>query len=145
MTEDKIVINLHTKRIRINDGPEYIEFNPLDVGFAERYYSLVKNFKTKADEYSTRASALQAEMGVDDQGIPNNTADMIALVRESCEYINSEIDRIFGAGTSKKVFGDVLELEMFEQFFRGITPFINAARSERLAKYVKPEKTRIMK
>ena len=44
---DNIQIDIGTKKVHINSGPEFIEFNPSDVTFAEKFYQLVKDFNAK--------------------------------------------------------------------------------------------------
>ena len=44
---------------------------------------------------------------------------------------------VFGAGTSEKAFGEAQTLNMFEQFFDGITPYIQGARGQKVSKYRK--------
>jgi len=39
---DNLRIDTGIKKILINDGPEFIEFNPSDVIFAEKFYKLTK-------------------------------------------------------------------------------------------------------
>lgn len=138
--EDRIRIDTGVKRLLINDGPEFIEFNPEDVAFAERFYQLIKDFEAKSEEYKVRSAAITAEKAKDGNGLPVNLPDALKLLREVCEYMRSEIDGLFGTGTSKKVFGEALYLNMFEQFFTEVTPYIRAARGKKVAKYLRPDK-----
>jgi hypothetical protein len=137
---DSIRVETGIKRIQINDGPEFIEFNPSDVVFAERFYQLIKDFEIKQKEYEVRSLEIEKITGKDENGIPNNLPEGLALIREVCEFLKEKIDVLFGKGTSKKVFGDALNLNMFEQFFSGITPFIQVTREEKIAQYI-PTKT----
>jgi len=122
-------------RIAINGDPErVIEFNPGDVLFAERFYQLLAEFEAKESDFSSRADELDRAEG-------DNMGERLAFLHEVCEFMRAKIDALFGAGTSQKAFGDSLSLEMFEQFFTGITPFIKAARNERTAQY-RPRKGR---
>jgi hypothetical protein len=142
---DSLKINTGIKRILINDGPEFIEFNPSDVAFAERFQSLIADFRGKQAEYQARAAELDNQE-LDADGIPVNLTDGLALMREVCTYMRGRIDWLFGAGTSQKVFGDALVLDAFAQFFEGVTPFIQAARSEKAAQYSRPKQSgRVMK
>jgi hypothetical protein len=134
---DSIRIDTGVKRIAINDDPNrVIEFNPEDVSFAERFYGLIKDFETKQVEYDRRSKAIDENKDVDANGIPANTQDGLALLREVCEFMRAEIDALFGAGASQAAFGDALTLDMFEQFFTGITPFIKSARDEKVRRYL---------
>jgi hypothetical protein len=62
-----------------------------------------------------------------------------------CEFLEDRIDHLFGAGTSRKAFGDAMTLDMFEQFFTGIIPFVQTARSSKVARYAPGGKRRAMK
>lgn len=130
-----ITIDTGKLRILINDGPGYIEFNPTDVRFVERFYGLIRDFETKEVEYRTRAEKIDLDKTVDGNGLPTTLPLMIALAHEVCEFMRLKIDELFGSGTSDTVFGDAMSVDMFEQFFKGITPFIQKARTERLTKY----------
>ena len=142
---DSLRIDTGVKKILINDGPEFIEFNPNDVSFAERFYSLIQEFEVKLKDYQARSDEIDGNKELDGNGIPVNFEARIALMREVCEFIRGKIDHLFGDGTSQRVFGNALSLNMFEQFFTGITPFIQKARYEKVAKYQKmPHKKRVM-
>lgn len=106
-----------------------ITFNPKDVLFAEKFYLLVSDFNTHFDAYVKRAEKVVDEA---------NLADSIGLVKEACLYIRSEIDKVFGEGTSQIAFGETLVLEVFPQFFEGLSPYFNQARIEKISKYIPP-------
>jgi hypothetical protein len=137
-TADRMVIDTGVKRIMINDGPAYVEFNPTDVLFAERFYKLLADFKIKIDEYKARADELDRENIGDISGLPSNLPEGLAMMHEICDYMRGQIDYLFGAGTSQKAFGDVYNLSVFDQFFRGLGPFIQTARADKIAQYVRP-------
>jgi hypothetical protein len=143
---DSIRIETGVKRIAINDDPNrVIEFNPSDIAFAERFYKLLQNFEVKQAEYEKRAGELD-DQTLDEHGIPSNIGPGLAFLREVCEYLRGEIDHLFGPNTSQQVFGDALTLDMFEQFFVGITPFVQQTRQEKLARYTQSSRSkRVMK
>lgn len=145
---ESIRIDAGLIRLAINDDPErVIRFNPSDVAFAERFYTLMREFEGKLVEYEAQAKALdEGAKDLDERGLPANLGNSIAFMRETCAYLHERIDYLFGAGTSEKVFEGVLNLEMIGQFFEGITPFIEKTRSERMARYApaKPSR-RVMK
>lgn len=134
---DSIKINTGSKRILINDGPEYIEFNPSDVLFAEKFYRLYSEFGAKQKEYEARSKELDAHKDeLDINGIPVNIEQGIAFLKEVCEYMRGQIDSLFGSGTSQKVFGDALNIDLFGEFFESITPFVQTARTKKIEQYV---------
>lgn len=127
-------------RLTVNNDPNrVITFNPADVGFANRFYGLIEEFIAKQQEYHGRALALDKQNGKDKYGLPRNGKAGFALLLEICEYMRGVIDEVFGAGTSQAAFGNANTLTMFEQFFNGVTPFIEAARAPKLAKYTAPD------
>lgn len=135
---DSIRIDSGLKRIAVNgDEKRVIEFNPEDIVFVEKFYGLIKQFEAKEAEFRQRAEEIGANEGVDELGIPVNTAESIRLALELCDYLRGQIDAVFGAGTSQKAFGEARTLNMFEQFFEGITPFIQGTRKEKMEKYRK--------
>ena len=144
---ESLRIDTGVKRVMINDDPNrVIVFNPSDVAFAERFYRLIGEFQDKQAEYQRRAEELEQNAVVNENGIPSNLAESLALLREACEFLRAKIDDLFGAGTSDKVFGDALSLDAFEQFFEGITPFVQTARSDKMTRYVsKKVSGRVMK
>jgi len=132
---ENIRIDTGTKRIQINDGPEFIEFDPTDVDFAEKFYDLVIDFENKQVEYTQRADNLKTAEK-DEQTILANTAETISLVKEICEYMNGQIDKVFGENTSKKCFGSHQSLVQYIQFFQGIVPIISTVRDVKITKYL---------
>ena len=135
---DTLRIDTGAVRLAINgDENRIIEFNPEDIVFVERFYSLIKEFEAKEVEFREKAEKLAENSELDEYGIPVNTGDNIKLVKELCEYLRTKIDHVFGAGTSAKVFESNQTLNMFEQFFTGITPFVQKARGQKLEKYRK--------
>lgn len=134
---ESLRIDTGVKRVMINDDPNrVIVFNPSDVAFAERFYGLMREFGEKRHEYDRRANALGEVDGMDAAGLPENMGDYLALLREICEYLHGQIDFLFGAGTSLKVFEGALSLDAIQQFLEGITPFVQAARSEKMTHYL---------
>lgn len=133
---DSIRINTGVKRLVVNDDPaRVIEFNPEDVLFVERFYELIKVFQQKEHEFQRRIEELKAKEEKDEYGIPLSTPESLGLVLEVCDFLRDQIDRVFGKGTSMAAFGEVQSLDMFEQFFAGVTPFIQSVRSEKVTKY----------
>jgi hypothetical protein len=129
---DSISISSGAKRIAINrDGERVgeIVFSPKDVVLAEKFYKLVGEFEVKAEEFSRRVEAIEGDIGAG-----------IALLNETCLYFRDRIDYLLGAGVSLMVFGDANTLDMFSQFFEGITPYFHRARVDKMKQYIKPGK-----
>lgn len=127
-------------RLTINDDPgRVITFNPQDVGFVERFFTLMDNVEAKEAEYTARLEDIQQDKGENTFGVPNAVRKEIALTAEICAYMREQIDMVFGAGTSQTVFGDLNVPDMFGEFFAGIAPHISAARAKAVKKYTAPK------
>lgn len=130
-------------QIAINDDPnQVISFVPDDVLFAERFYQLLNTLKIKEVDYKKRAEVLSKNNTVDEYGIPETAPERLALMHELCDFMRDEIDKLFGEGTSQKVFGEYLSLYMIEQFFKGLLPYVQISRQEKTRKYTDPVKAR---
>ena len=135
---DSIQIDTGIKRICVNGDPErVIIFNPSDVTFAERFYSLAREIEEKRKEFIERGTAVDANKEVDENGIPANAEAMISLLKDLCEFLNEKIDQTFGPGTSKAAFDGALSLDAYPQFIDGILPYIETVRSAKLDRYTK--------
>jgi hypothetical protein len=123
------------RRVLINDGPTYIEFDPSDVLFAERFYALMGELDTEQEKFTTRLRELDADGGNGKDGMPSNMPARLQVMREACDFFRGKIDQLFGEGTSQAVFGDSRSMMQIRQFFQGLTTFIGEDRTKRVAKY----------
>jgi hypothetical protein len=128
--------------LTINDGPNTLQFNPSDVLFAEKFYRLMEALSAKIAEYKEWAARIDADKSLDESGMPKSLGEAITFTKTACGFFRAEIDALFGAGSSQKLFGDVVSLQAIGQFFNGITPHIGRARESRVAKYRGPVKAR---
>lgn len=125
-------------RLAINDDPErVIEFAPDDALFAEKFYALYDTLKLKLAEYEERGNKLKESEAVDEFGVPEYAPEATSLLRESCDFVRGEIDKLFGDGTSKKAFGEYRSFDMIEQFFEGFLPYFEKARKKKTNKHTK--------
>lgn len=122
-----------------------IRFDPTDLVFAERVYDLIGRLETLETEFSARVAALDANSEQDQYGIPRNARDRLALQREICESMHSEIDACFGAGTSEMVFGASRSQEAIELFLEGIQPYLEDAQQKRIARYTNRAQRRALR
>lgn len=141
-------ININTGEIRLTingDENRVISFNPNDLQFIDNLYNLLADFENKEKEYKQRDTEIDKNTELNSYGAPINLKDKIKLVKEICSYMREKIDIVFGEGTSQKAFGNVNTIDMFEQFFEGVTPYIEKARSTKINKYTKNNKKNVMK
>lgn len=124
----------------VNDDPErVVRFNPDDILFAERFYQLIQDFEEMQRTYEVKLQALEVGT-VDENGVPEDTKELFQTVHEVCDFLHSKIDEVFGEGTSQAAFNGVKSLPQIEQFFTGITPFVQAKRQEKVNKYARKRK-----
>lgn len=132
--------------IMINDDPErMVDFNPLDILFADKFYELINVFTKKDAEYRKKMAEIDKEKEKDKHGLPVNVAEGLGLMRELCDFCRETIDELFGENTSQIVFEDARNLEQIEQFFTGVVPLIEEARKDRIKKYTKKKPSKVMK
>ncbi len=125
-----------------NDESKTISFNPKDVNFANRFYELIQDFKSKEGEMLERAKALDSQTDLDNDGIPVNLPDVFSFTEELDSYFKGQIDHIFGAGTSETCFGSINVMSadhkgrmIFENFLNALSPYIMAERQKKVGKY----------
>lgn len=124
-------------RLLINDDENrVIAFNPNDISFLEAFFELLEDFEKKEKEFRNEERVLNANKDVDGHGLPKNIKGKIALNRKICRYMREKIDSVFGEGTSDTAFGKANTMDMFSQFFDGVTPFIKSARDDKTSKYL---------
>lgn len=124
-------------RLLINDDENrVIAFNPNDISFLEAFFELLEDFEKKEKEFRNEERVLNANKNVDGHGLPKNIKGKIALNRKVCRYMREKVDSVFGEGTSDTAFGKANTMDMFSQFFDGVTPFIKSARDDKTSKYL---------
>ena len=127
-----------TKKLGINDGPEFISFNPTDVKWAELFQGMRQELLDKVDELQARSKELEAKAKA--PGTTGVAAEIeksgLALRTEVCVYMREKIDRLFGENTSQKVFGDLMSEYAITSFLEQVSPHIQIARAAKVAAYV---------
>ena len=124
-------------RLLINDDENrVIAFNPNDISFLEAFFELLEDFEKKEKEFRNEERVLNANKNVDGHALPKNIKRKIAITRKICRYMREKVDSVFGEGTSDTAFGKANTMDMFSQFFEGVTPFIKSARDDKTSKYL---------
>ena len=115
------------------DKNRIIRFYPTDLSFVEGFYDLASTFDAmRADVEKREREIMHSEVSRKER---NEAA--VALRREVFETMRDGIDRVFGEGTSQTVFGNHDNLTMAARFFRGVAPYIHAARLREIERYTK--------
>ena len=102
-------------------------FNPSDIESAKRVIEIQKDFEMKNAEFQKRINAAET------------MEEKITILDELVTYFEKVIDDCFGEGSSQVLFGDDKSVDMFYDFFDGITPYYEKASKERMAKYIQPK------
>lgn len=126
-------IKTNTVRLLINEGPDVLEFDPDDILFIEGFYLMIAEFQRKQVEYQGMLEKLEKDPASD------TTPQALAAMKEVCQFAHAQIDVIFGPGTSHKLFGRTLAFSPIEQFFTGITPYIQEKRAKHLESFMPPK------
>lgn len=126
-------LKISTGRVRLQIVDEagnqrgIFSFNPSDIESAKRVIEIQKDFETKNAEFQKRINAAET------------MEEKIIILDELVTYFEKVIDDCFGEGSSQVLFGDDKSVEMFYDFFEGITPYYEKASKERMAKYIQPK------
>lgn len=132
---DGIRINTGAKRIEVNDDGDYIVLNFADSSFVDRFFAMYDRIKQRADEAVPQAEEIDAKYQA---GSEEHTRAAAALYCKLHEDIMGEVDKFFGPGTCKKVFGDIVPgIELYDDFFRQLMPYFEQFGKERAQKMSK--------
>lgn len=121
---NKIRINTGVVKIEVNDQGEYIELPFGDQSFPNRVFNLLDNFQEK-----------QKEIDENTKDFDITTEDAVKKNLEIHEFFRDEIDKVFGADTCKKTFGNIVpSVDMIKQFFEAIEPYFIQYKNKEIAK-----------
>lgn len=138
MAAASIRVNTGIKRIEVNDNGDFVTLSLNDNAFLERFFSLYENLKKMAEE-STKKEAAIRERYKDSVDANGQLRETFSLYSEAGRSLTEEVDKLFGEGTCKKVFGDITpSFELFIEFFEQLTPYLHAfakEKVERMSKY----------
>ena len=131
---DKIRIQRNVKRIEVNDNGDILELDFDDLNLPYAFYGMIKQFETDRAKF-TKELAEKIKDKSDAE-----TADVfVEAERELNIYMRDAIDKVFGEGTCRKVYGDILpSVEMHMQFFDALRPYFEEEakrRQEKMNKY----------
>lgn len=131
---DKIRIQRNVKRIEVNDNGDILELDFDDLNLPYAFYGMIKKFKDDRVRFTKELAEKIKDMSDEE------TADaFVAAERELNIYMRDAIDKVFGEGTCRKVYGDILpSVEMHMQFFDALRPYFEEEakrRQEKMNKY----------
>lgn len=131
-----IRVNTGAKRIEVNDNGDYIVLDFSDNSLPDRFFSMIDRVQKHGDDCAKRLEEISTEQKEGSEGYVRATS---ALLRKVHEEIMGEVDELFGTGTCKKVFGDIVPgIELYDDFFTQLMPYFEQAgkeRAQRMKKY----------
>lgn len=127
---EKIRIARNVKRIEVNDEGEFIELDFDDLNLPYRYYAMLKRFEKDRAEFSRDlAEKLKGKTAEE------SAEELVEAERRLNIYFRDAIDEVFGEGTCRKVYGDILpSIEMHLQFFDALRPYFEEEAQRRQQK-----------
>lgn len=131
---DRIRIQRNVKRIEVNDNGEFITLDFDDLNLPYKFYGMLKKLETDRVEFAERFSeSLKGKSNAE------CLDEFIAAERDLNIYFRDAVDEVFGEGTCRKVYGDILpSLEIHMQFFDALRPFFEEElkrRRQKMDKY----------
>lgn len=127
---DKIRIQRNIKRIEVNDNGDVIELDFDDLNLPYAFYGMIKKFETDRIKFTKELAEK-----LKDKSAEETADEYVAAERELNIYMRDAIDKVFGEGTCRKVYGDILpSVEMHLQFFDALRPYFEEEAKRRQAK-----------
>lgn len=127
---EKIRIQRNVKRIEVNDNGDVLELNFDDLNLPYRFYAMLKDFEKNREKFTKGFTEKIKDMS-DEESVDA----FVQAERELNEYMRDSVDSVFGEGTCRKVYGDILpSVEMHNKFFNALHPFFEEEARRRQAK-----------
>ncbi len=131
---EKIRLQRNVKRIEVNDNGDILKLDFDDLNLPYKFYGMVKQFETDRVKFVKELAEKLKDMS-DDESMDT----MVQAERELNVYMRDAVDEVFGEGTCRKVYGDILpSVEMHMQFFDALRPYFEEEakrRQQRMNKY----------
>ncbi len=124
-----------SKRVEIaidGDPERVIRFNPEDVHLRARLFEFSRLAAQKEKEIQAKAAEIEALSGEDESGIPNQAEPTVALMVEYANFFMAQIDDVFGAGTSQKVFADGFDFGSAEIFLKYVLEKLGGTSEQKI-------------
>lgn len=122
---EKIRIARNVKRIEVNDNGEFIELDFDDQSLPHRFMETMKDIYAKKQEFDIKIAN-------DDE---KNINSIIDLEYEVNLYFKAKIDILFGEGTCRKVYGDILpSVDMHIELLTQLLPYFEEYAKKRREK-----------
>lgn len=131
-----IRVSTGAKRIEVNDEGDYIVLNFNDHSFPERFFAMLDRVQALAEEAAPQEQVIRQQY---EAGSMELLRALTSLDSELHRKISTEVDSLFGPGTCRKVFGDIVPgVELYDDFFSQLMPWFeqfSSERAQRMSKY----------
>lgn len=131
-----IRVNTGAKRIEVNDEGDYITLNFSDHSFPERFFAMLDKVQALAEEAAPQEREIRDRY---EAGSVELLRALTSLDGDIHRTISAEVDGLFGPGTCRKVFGDIVPgVELYDDFFSQLMPYFeefSRERVQRMSKY----------
>lgn len=127
---EKIRIQRNVKHIEVNDNGEFITLDFDDLNLPYRYYGMLKKFEKDRAKFTN-------ELAQKLKGKPSSVCaeELVEAEQQLNIYFRDAVDEVFGEGTCRKVYGDILpSIEMHMQFFDALRPYFKEEAKRRQAR-----------
>lgn len=122
------------------DMNRLLTFNPTDLNMASKFYKLIEKSEEKGKEITEKAKKV-------DNSTDNK--ELIEFLTEVDEYFKGELDNVFGAGSSKIIFGDINVMStssngdyVISNFLMALCPHFEKAQKDRVKHVVESIKNK---
>lgn len=127
---EKIRLQRNIKHIEVNDDGECIDLDFDDLNLPYRFYGMIRRF-----EKDRAAFAAELAEKLKNGSSKDNADELIDAERRLNIYLRDAVDEVFGEGTCRKVYGDILpSVEMHLQFFDALHPYFEEEAKRRQVK-----------
>lgn len=117
--------SIHIKsclRVCVNDAGDVILIPIEDTQFIEDFSNMLEEFSEANEKIRSKASNLEG-------------VEQVKPIKEEIKGMMAELDRIFGEGSCKKVFGDIIPTPYaMAEFFDQMVPILEKYTNERQSK-----------
>ena len=124
-TYGKIRVDNGVKRIEVNDQGDTIE-----VSATMSFYTRLRDLYTWLKDAAARAQAIADDLPEDAD--VDASIEHIDRVAEIFREFTVKNDEIFGAGASKKIYGEgIPDIDMIDSFFEQLLPIVEKLAQDR--------------
>lgn len=132
---DSIRVDTGVKKIEVNDEGETISLNFADQSFPARYFAMVDEFEASQSTFQKEAQELDKECEQNQLSDYERSRKVAAFNLKVHQFFKDRVDGLFGEGTCRKVFGDIVpSVDLYVDFINQLAPYFEKYSKERQKK-----------